>query len=129
MMMIYWLTSRFADYWHKLFWAKLKHIGLKPTPGSNVLDCCSGRGYLGHVFEFAFGTRTVYCDLSQLQLHDLIKTRRKDSEALPLAACAANISQLPYLGESFDYVVGNSFLHHISDVPAVLSETAPCHKA
>lgn len=112
----------FARYWHDMFLAKLRHIGLKAAPGSRVLDCCCGRGNLGRVFEAAYGAHTIYCDLSLSQLRDLTTHPPAGADPFPPAACAADLLHLPYPAESFDYVVGNSFLHHIPDVPAALDE-------
>jgi ubiquinone/menaquinone biosynthesis C-methylase UbiE len=117
----YWSTTWFADYWRRLFWAKMRHVGLAAAPDGPVLDCCCGQGFLGQLFEVAFHIQPIYCDLSVLQLRDLVLRRQIARSSTPIT-CAADVLYLPYAPESFACIVGNSFLHHVPDVPAVLGE-------
>ena len=117
----YWSTGWFAEFWPRFFHAKLKPIGLRIAPGARVLDCCCGQGYLGNFFERRFGAQVIFFDLSQAQLYALLK-RRQLAFKNKATACTADLLSLPFQSHCFDWVVGNSFLHHLHDVPAALIE-------
>lgn len=110
------------DIWRRLFQIKLERIGVSIFPESRVLDVCCGQGYLGETIEKEFGGEVFYCDLSLFQLTTLLKRREFDTNKP--AVCAANLLRLPYPSETFDLVIGNSFLHHLPDVPSALHELA-----
>jgi ubiquinone/menaquinone biosynthesis C-methylase UbiE len=116
----YWSTEWFRDFWHHCFRSKLESVGLRPSSGARVLDCCAGQGYLGNFFELRFGAQAVFCDLSQAQLKALLRQHGL-SNGTP-AVCMADLLKLPFPTNCFDWVVGNSFLHHLSDVPGALAE-------
>lgn len=105
--------------WARLFRMKLEAAGVALSPGQSVLDVCCGQGFLGSFCEER-GTRVTFMDLSARQLASL-KERRARAGKAPLA-CNADLLKLPFGEATFDLVVGNSFLHHLPDVPAALRE-------
>jgi ubiquinone/menaquinone biosynthesis C-methylase UbiE len=117
----YWSAPWFARYWHKLFQSKANAAGVAVRPDDKVLDCCCGHGYLGEVFEEKFRARVTFCDLSATQLAEL-RARRARSGAAQANVLEADLLHLPFPDASFDWAVGNSFLHHLPDVPAALRE-------
>jgi ubiquinone/menaquinone biosynthesis C-methylase UbiE len=115
----YWSTPWFSKFWKRSFLTKLRHVGVQVAPGSYVLDCACGQGYLGESLETAFGTKSILCDLSRIQLAEFMSHRKGVPSPI---AVIANLLCLPFRNQSFDFVVGNSFLHHLQDVPAALRE-------
>ena len=99
---------------------RIAATGLGPAPGARVLDVCAGRGHLGELLAARYGARVVFADVSMAQLSEL--TRRVGSTRG--RACAGDLLDLPYRSQSFDMVVGHSFLHHVNDVPAAIAELA-----
>lgn len=114
------LTAPWLEEVHRdAFRAKLSTIGFRPPSGAAVLDACCGFGYLGRFISEEYGANVVFCDLSQRQLAEL---RERLPESVRRWALAGDVTRLPYKDSSFDAVVGNSFLHHLPDVPNALSE-------
>jgi ubiquinone/menaquinone biosynthesis C-methylase UbiE len=117
----------FVDVWQHYFRQKIERSGLSIPRGGLILDICCGSGYLGEFVAKEFGARVICCDLSQSQLYHL---RRRISDSLrgQLSECVADVLRLPFKREAFDIVLGNSFLHHLPDVLAALSELRPLIK-
>jgi ubiquinone/menaquinone biosynthesis C-methylase UbiE len=106
-------------YYKSMFQFKLDNLCIQVPPGSKVLDVCCGRGYLGQFF-MEKGCHVTFCDLSPFQLTEL-KNRLANSE-YKYDVIEANVEALPFEDGKFDFVVGNSFLHHFQNVPKGLSE-------
>jgi demethylmenaquinone methyltransferase / 2-methoxy-6-polyprenyl-1,4-benzoquinol methylase len=117
----YYSASWVKDYWQRVFKYKINVSGVVFRPGLRVLDLCCGRGDLGSFLEHQFNTKAVYCDISLKQLNNAVEKKRFSGEAFHLACCG-DVLHLPFAAGSFDIVIGNSFLHHIADVPATLAE-------
>lgn len=107
------------NYYKALFRFKLNILGIKIPTGAKVLDICCGKGYLGQ-FLIEEGCHVTFCDLSPYQLEALRK--RLNQKKYEYNVVRANVENLPFADEVFDYVVGNSFLHHFQDVPKSLAE-------
>src|ERR1700676_1895654 len=108
----YWSAPWFQCYWDKLFQIKIKAAELSVHPGDRVLDCCCGQGYLGEVLERRFRADVTVSDLSAAQLAEL-RARRARSGAPQANAQEADLLNLPFPDAVFDWIVGNSFLHHL----------------
>lgn len=106
---------------HRMFSAKLRAAGIGINSGSKGLDVCCGQGFLGE-FLGSTGVSMTFCDISTLQLAAL--RRRLSSQEAPPRVVEADLAALPFMDGEFDLVVGNSFLHHLPDVPRGLSELA-----
>jgi ubiquinone/menaquinone biosynthesis C-methylase UbiE len=117
----YWSAPWLARYWEKMFQIKIHAAGLAIRPAEKVLDCCCGHGYLGEVFEHRSRAEVTFCDLSATQLAAL-RARRARRGATQANVREADLLHLPFADATFDWVVGNSFLHHLPDVPAALRE-------
>lgn len=107
--------------WQRMFQIKMAAAHVVIPPGAKVLDACCGQGFLGECLAIA-GASVTFCDISPLQL-DALKARYA-AQKLTVKVAAANLLCLPFKNDEFDYVVGNSFLHHLPDVPKGLSELA-----
>lgn len=111
----------FMDVWRQCFRMKLKSSGIRISSQTRVLDACCGAGYLGEFLKEEYLAQVVYCDISQAQLRELTGRLNRKLSA-PAAVSAADLLRMPFQKQSFDLVVGNSFLHHVPDVPRALSE-------
>lgn len=107
------------EIYRHAFRAKLRSAGFTLAPDAKVLDACCGFGYLGSFIATEHGANIVFCDLSQHQLSEL---RKRLPQSLSRWVLASDVTRLPYGDAVFDAVVGNSFLHHLPDVPSALSE-------
>jgi ubiquinone/menaquinone biosynthesis C-methylase UbiE len=117
----YFSASWVSDYWKRVFKYKISVSGVVFKPGMRVLDICCGRGGLGSFIERNFNAEVVYCDISLKQLLSAAPKKKLHQNPFHLACCA-DVLHLPFSPGSFDIVIGNSFLHHIADVPATLAE-------
>lgn len=119
------LSEASAAYWNRYYRARLAALDLDLPPNARVLDCACGMGRLGGALaragEGGLENRpyVVSCDLSMNQLRQL---RTLWPSGAPAAPTLGNLLSLPYPDASFDLVIGNSFLHHLPDVPAALRE-------
>lgn len=100
--------------------SRLLAAGLKIVEGMHVLDVCAGRGHLGELVITKYRARVTFADLSLSQLSELVHRLRGNS--IRVTACVADLSCLPYPDGAFDAVIGNSFLHHLPDVPGAIRE-------
>jgi ubiquinone/menaquinone biosynthesis C-methylase UbiE len=117
----YFSSSWVIDYWKRVFKYKISVSGIVFRPGMRVLDICCGRGDLGSFLEHNFNIKVVYCDISLNQLTNAAKKKKLSGDPFHLACCA-DVFHLPFAAGSFDIIIGNSFLHHIADVPGTLAE-------
>lgn len=112
--------------WQRMFQTKMAVAEITIPAGAKILDACCGQGYLGeHMLQG--GGSVTFCDLSPFQLNGL--RMRFAEQSLPAEVIEADLLHLPFADGEFDFVVGNSFLHHLPDVPKGLSELARVLKA
>jgi ubiquinone/menaquinone biosynthesis C-methylase UbiE len=107
-------------------WMKMERAGLSPArlSQSSVLEVCAGTGYLTHHL-------LERCTPKQLTVNDISAVELRAAKALMLAGhpnvaidwVLGDVHRLNF-GRKFDVIVGNSFLHHFHDVPAVLRRFA-----
>jgi SAM-dependent methyltransferase len=114
-------SPRIDDAIRRALERRIHAAGLWPKAGARVLDVCSGRGHLGELLADRYEARVVFADVSMAQLREL---SRRTGRTGGVSACASDLLHLPYQSNSFDMVVGHSFLHHVNDVPAALAELA-----
>ena len=115
----YYSIPWFADIWRSGFRQKMATAGISIGKSDLVLDICCGQGYLGEMIARESQARVICCDLSQPQLHRL-RSRVNGSGAI--FPCITDVLHVQFRAQSFDLVLGNSFLHHLADVPAALNE-------
>jgi ubiquinone/menaquinone biosynthesis C-methylase UbiE len=109
------------DYWKRVFKYKIDVSGIAFKPAMRVLDICCGRGDLGSFLEYNYKAKVFYCDISLNQLINAAEKKKLSGKPFDLACCA-DVLHLPFPSGSFDIIIGNSFLHHIADVPGTLAE-------
>ena len=114
-------SSWVSDYWQRVFRYRISVSGIVIKPGMRVLDICCGRGYLGSFIEQKYKAKVVYCDISMRQLVNAVEKNKLCRDSFDFACCG-DVLHLPFASGSFDIIIGNSFLHHIADVPGTLAE-------
>jgi SAM-dependent methyltransferase len=105
--------------WSNVFRNKLAGADITFGPSDSVLDACCGQGFLGQ-YLLKLGAAVTFTDLSGAQLASLA-TRLPPADTRA-SFTRADLLRLPFADRTFDKVVGNSFLHHLPDVPAALQE-------
>jgi ubiquinone/menaquinone biosynthesis C-methylase UbiE len=118
----YYDAACFEDFWDQMFRVRLEAAHIRPGPTDRVLDACCGQGYLGSYVARTFSSSVAFCDLSAQQLAALRKRLSIPEDGGRLSVHAADVRHLPFEAGHFDLVLGNSFLHHLPDVPAALAE-------
>lgn len=109
------------EYWRSMFDSKFSVVNPNIFDGSKILDACCGRGFLGEYLLENYDADITFCDLSSYQLNDLEK-RITNKYPGCHKIIKSSIEKIPVDNNSFDFVMGNSFLHHIQDVPSVINE-------
>lgn len=86
----------------------------------STLELACGTGYLARVLfpRIAPKSMTYHCDISSQQLSSFHLNNREPHLRIPVQC---SIDDLPFSTCSFDVVIGNSFLHHLPNVPGALS--------
>lgn len=106
-------------------WRKLKSMGLDSDDwqGKSVLDVCCGTGFLSyHLVQRVSPARLVLMDISPDEMREArsLVSRVSGNIRVEYLVGDALVSGLP--DDSFDVIIGNSFLHHFYDVPKALEE-------
>ena len=97
---------------------KLNGLGipLEDLEGKKILEICSGTGFLSfHVFKLINDADYIINDIAQSELEcaqNLLKCHYKDKDFVFLLE---DMNELKIENE-FDFIIGNSFLHHLTDV-------------
>lgn len=117
---------RLQEVYGEEIWMKMSRAGLSPArlSGSSVLEVCAGTGYLTHhLLERCTPGHLTVNDISAVELRaaEALLTARHPDVAVDWVL--GDIHQLDF-GQTFDVIIGNSFLHHFHDVPAVLRRFA-----
>lgn len=91
--------------------------------GTDVLDVCAGAGYLSHhLLQRVSPRRLVLADISETSLAKARSLVTNGASETAVELLATDVTALPLPDQSFDVVIGNSFLHHFYDVPRALRE-------
>ncbi len=109
----------FSRVWAETFRAKLDALGVSLEPGLRILDVCCGQGFLGRSLREGSGADPVFCDISLRQLRHLKAGFGREGK---IEISSGDVTRLPFASARFDLVTGNSFLHHVPDVPLALAE-------
>ena len=97
---------------------KLNGLGIttKSLEGKKILEICSGTGFLSfHIFKLISDADYTLNDIAQSELDcasNLLKSHYDDKN---FEFLLEDMNRLEFEGE-FDIIIGNSFLHHLTDV-------------
>lgn len=117
---------RMQEVYGEELWMKMERAGLSPArlSGSSVLEVCAGTGFLTHhILERCVPRQLAVNDISSAELRaarSLMTARHPD---VAIDWVVGDVHRLDF-GRTFDVIIGNSFLHHFHDVPAVLRRFA-----
>jgi len=101
-------------------WHKLKSLDISPDNLNNkqVLDLCCGTGYLTyHLLKQAPKANVTLIDISPDEVNMAKRLLGKEPRYV-----IGDVTKTSFPNNSFDVVIGNSFLHHFYDLPAALKE-------
>ena len=111
-------------YGDELF-LKLNSLGMKNFDWQNkdVLDVCAGTGFLSyHLLSRVKPKSLTLIDISGNEINEAKKLLEKFAVNLPLNFVVGDATKTDFNDNSFDVVIGNSFLHHFYDLPAAIKE-------
>jgi len=111
-------------YGDELF-LKLNSLGIENFDWQNkdVLDVCAGTGFLSyHLLSRVKPKSLTLVDISKNEINEAKKNLEKFAVNLPLNFVVGDATKTDFNDNSFDVVIGNSFLHHFYDLPAAIKE-------
>ena len=92
---------------------------VKPASEVQALDACGGSGNVARKLSMR-GMRVTLCDVSP-ELLDVFRSKQSATERPVEIVCAEIGDYLASAGRSFDLIVFSSALHHLAEVPGVLT--------
>lgn len=110
---------RTQDFYTKEIWLKLKSLGIKPEDlyGKNILDLCSGSGFLSyHILKRAKPASITLAEISPEETKNSKKLLNRIEGTL-LNYINEDVLNIKNANNKYDIVIGNSFLHHLYDIP------------
>jgi SAM-dependent methyltransferase len=117
------VERRLQSVYGREIYAKLRRLGLsrRTFEGAQVLEVCCGGGFLTyHLLKWARPRAFVLNDIS---VSEIESTRSMLAQHFPeyknIQALSGDINEISS-NRKFDIIIGNSFLHHIYDVPRFL---------
>lgn len=106
-------------------WLKIKSLGMGNFDWNNkdVLDIAAGTGLLSyHLLSRVRPQKLTLIDISKNEINEAKKLLEKFSVNLPLKFSVGDATKTDFSENSFDIIIGNSFLHHFYDLPAAFKE-------
>jgi ubiquinone/menaquinone biosynthesis C-methylase UbiE len=107
--------------WYDYFSEKMLDANI--SSGGKALDVCTGTGTLVlNLMQRKFFDKCIAIDISQPAINILQKRIKQLSLSKTCEAKCDNIMNTSFADNEFDFVIGNSFLHHLPDNKAFLKE-------
>lgn len=106
-------------------WTKLKALGLTKLawPKLRVLDVCCGTGFLSyHLLSKVPVDELILLDTSEMELKESETLLVKNFPRARVSYCRLDLLKTGFPPSSFDLIIGNSFLHHLHDLPCAIRE-------
>jgi ubiquinone/menaquinone biosynthesis C-methylase UbiE len=100
-------------------------LGIDDTCLKNkiVLDVCCGTGFLSyHLLKKTNPKKMVLLDVSDYEVHSAKKLLDQAYPQNDVSYIISNAIQTCFKDDSFDIIIGNSFLHHFYNLPQTLTE-------
>lgn len=104
-------------------WLKLVRAGLPPEVfnGSSVLEVCAGTGYLTyHLLQRCQPKSLTVNDISSTEMDAARQLIGRSHPHSRIDWVVGDVGSIDF-DRCFDIIIGNSFLHHLPDVPAAMS--------
>lgn len=106
-------------------WEKIKSLGLEnfDWSNSNVLDIASGAGFLSyHLLKKISPKELTLNDISESAINESRKLLEKEFPTKNIKYSLADVLKSEIPDNSFDMIIGNSFIHHFYDLPHAFKE-------
>ena len=114
---------RIQDVFGEEIWLKLERAGLSPDlfQGADVLEVCAGTGFL--TYHLLQRCRPQQLTVNDISATELSLARQFIGRTYPEAIVDWVLGDMHTVdfGCQFDFIIGNSFIHHFHDVPKVLA--------
>jgi ubiquinone/menaquinone biosynthesis C-methylase UbiE len=117
--------KRLSPIYNEEIWKKIKNLGLteKYLTGKTVLDLCAGTGFLSyHLAKRAKPQKITLIDISDYEIEEAKKLLIKNFPEQNFSYQTGDITQTNFPDNSFDVIIGNSFIHHLWDINKALAE-------
>lgn len=108
---------RLSEVYTEEIWRKLKSLSTHPDDFKNkrVLDLCAGTGFLTyHILKRAQPLKVDLIDLSSAEILQAKKLLKNSTNIHFIVGDVQNQS----FNNKYDIVIGNSFMHHLYDIPS-----------
>lgn len=106
-------------------WTKLKALRLSNLawPKLRVLDVCCGTGFLSyHLLSKVLVEELMLLDTSEMELKEAETLLMKKFPHVRISYRRWDLLKNKFPPSSFDLIIGNSFLHHLHDLPCAIGE-------
>jgi ubiquinone/menaquinone biosynthesis C-methylase UbiE len=115
------LQKEYGDeIWKKIYKLELKE---KNFNQKNILDICCGTGFLSyHLLKKIKPEELTLIDISSNEISEAQKLLDNNFPLINKNFIVGDATQTKILDNSFDIIIGNSFIHHFYDIPTVLNE-------
>lgn len=116
---------RLQDVYGEELWIKLLSLHLPHIDWSqcDILDVCAGTGFLSfHLLKRVRPRSLTVLDANSGELEESKKLLERCYPNLPVKYMKADLLQSGLPSSSFDIALGNSFLHHLCDMPHAVRE-------
>jgi len=106
-------------------WLKLKSLGLGNLnlEDKDILDIACGTGFLSyHLLSRVRPKSLTLLDISKDEINEAKKLLEQFKNKTSLDFFVADATKMNFPDDSFDVVIGNSFLHHFYNLPLAIEE-------
>lgn len=117
--------DRLQEFYTYELWDKINSLPLIDFKWeeSKILDICSGLGFLSyHILKKVNPKEITLLDISPYAVEESKKLIGNHFPDVNAKYIEADIFKTQLLDNSFDMIIGNSFIHHFYDVPATFNE-------
>lgn len=106
-------------------WLKIYELGLKEKDFKNkkILDICSGTGFLTyHLLSRIEPEEVTLIDISEEEIEQAKILLNKKFPSVKINYRVEDVTLIKDQNDSFDIVIGNSFIHHFYNIPEVFKK-------
>jgi demethylmenaquinone methyltransferase/2-methoxy-6-polyprenyl-1,4-benzoquinol methylase len=117
--------KRLSPIFTEEIWKKIKNLGLteKSFIEKNVLDLCAGTGFLSyHICQRTKTKKITLIDISETEINEAKKTLPEKFPEQTFDFKISDITTTDFPDNTFDIIIGNSFIHHLWDINKTLQE-------
>jgi ubiquinone/menaquinone biosynthesis C-methylase UbiE len=116
---------RLQDVYGNEIWTKLQSLRLADVDWAqcDVLDICAGSGFLSfHLLKRIRPRSLTLLDASSNEVEEARKLLSRYYPNVPVTYVTADVMGIDLASISFDVILGNSFLHHLYNMPHAVKE-------